>query len=111
MDKQDGNASRDEIKNGKIYAFCSYLSLLCLIPLFFKRDNQFVLFHAKQGIVLCGLEIILCFFKFFPVIGEVLFIFGMVICGIFSLSGMIKVIMNEFWEMPVLFDIAEKINL
>jgi fumarate reductase subunit D len=35
----------------------SYLFILCLIPFFTKKDDEFVYFHAKQGLVLCGTEI------------------------------------------------------
>ena len=51
MEKPD-KLSDKQIMEGKIFAILSYLSILCIIPLVFKRDNHFVLSHGKQGLVL-----------------------------------------------------------
>ena len=110
MTEREENVSLDEIRSGKIFAILAYLSILFLIPLLMKRDNHFVLFHTKQGVVLFIIECAMCIIQFIPLIGEVIFAFGMVVCGIFSLIGVIKVCMNELWEMPVIFDIAEKFD-
>ena len=49
--------SPKEILEGKIFAVLAYLSILCIIPLIFKKDNAFVLAHAKQGLVLFVSEV------------------------------------------------------
>ncbi|MCK4883162.1 MAG: hypothetical protein KAS92_09075, partial [Candidatus Omnitrophica bacterium] len=41
-----------QILEGKVFAILSYLSILCIIPLVFKKDNPFVLKHGKQGLIL-----------------------------------------------------------
>ena len=110
MTERDKNNSLDEIRRGKVFALLAYVSFLFVIPLFIKRENNFVLFHVKQGLVLFIIESAVCIIRFVPVIGEVIFVFGMVICGILSLLGIIKVCMNELWEMPVVFDFAEKFD-
>ena len=110
MTERDKNSSLDEIRRGKIFALLAYISILFLIPLFAKRENSFVLFHVKQGLALFIIECAVCIIRFVPIIGEVIFVFGMVICGILSLVGIVKVCMNELWEMPVVFDFAEKFN-
>ena len=38
------------IREGKVFAILSYLSILCIIPLILKKDNEFVLAHGKQGL-------------------------------------------------------------
>jgi len=110
MTGRDKNCSLDEIRRGKVFALLAYMSILFLIPLFAQRGNNFVLFHVKQGLVLFIIECAVCVIRFLPVIGEVIFVFGMVICGILSLVGIIKACMNELWEMPVVFDFAEKFD-
>lgn len=35
----------------KFLSFLSYFGILILLPLFFKRKNQFVAYHLKQGTV------------------------------------------------------------
>ena len=32
-----------QVIEGKVFAILSYLSILCIIPLLFKKDNDFVL--------------------------------------------------------------------
>jgi uncharacterized membrane protein len=46
-----------------------------------------------------------------PVLGQVIFIIVTLIAGIFSLVGIIKVLMGEYWKAPYVSDIAEKINI
>ena len=40
-----------EIQEGKLFAILSYLGILCLIPIF-MRKNEFALYHARQGLLL-----------------------------------------------------------
>jgi len=41
-----------QITEGKMFAILSYLSILCILPLVFKKENSFVLQHGKQGLVI-----------------------------------------------------------
>ncbi len=50
--------TEEEKQNGKVMGILSYLGFLVLIPIFAEKDNRFVRFHANQGLVLLGLEII-----------------------------------------------------
>lgn len=51
----------------KILALMSYLPFLCVIPLLKEKNDDFVIFHARQGFVLFILEIlgILFFFSLY----------------------------------------------
>jgi len=104
---QDGMGDTTE---NKWLALLSYFSLFSIVPFVLKKDNTFLAFHAKQGVVLCGLEILLCGVRFVPALGEVIFVFGMIVCAVCSLAGMIKMVFGRKWEIPVIYDIAEKIN-
>ena len=42
---------------------------------------------------------------------ELIFILAWVIFGIFSLVAIIKVLMDQYWQMPVVHQIASKITL
>ncbi|MDD3491709.1 MAG: hypothetical protein PHG13_02005 [Candidatus Pacebacteria bacterium] len=53
-EQQESSPKLDE---NKIFGILSYISILCLIPLFTKKDDSFVYFHAKQGLVLFGFEV------------------------------------------------------
>jgi len=103
------NTPLDILPVEKLYASLSYVAILCFIPLFFKRSNTFILFHGKQGLVLFAFELLLSFLRLAPVIGEFVFIFGIIFCSLCSIIGIVKICMNEQWEIPVIFDIAEKL--
>lgn len=106
-------ASRSEetvISEGKFFAAVGYVSALCLVPLILKRDNRFALHHGKQALVLFILEFGAGILKVVPAVGDVVFTLAFVVCGILSLVGILKVLMNEYWEMPLIYDIAQKIS-
>lgn len=99
-----------EVLDGKAYAILAYLWILCLIPLILKKDNRFALFHAKQGLVIFLAEIIIGFVGVIPVLGWMILFFGTLLFGILSLVGIVQVLMGQYFKMPVIGDIAEKIN-
>ena len=99
-----------EVLDGKAYALLSYLWILCLIPLLLKKENKFALFHAKQGLVLFIAEIAVGLIGVIPVLGWMILFFGTFLFGILSLIGIVQVLMGNYWKIPVVGDIAEKIN-
>ena len=100
-----------EIQDGKFFALIGYLSFLCLVPLALKRDNKFAQFHGKQALVLFILEIAACILKVVPALGNLVFYSAFVVFGILSLIGIMKVLMGEYWEMPVIYEISNRITL
>jgi fumarate reductase subunit D len=44
--------------NDRWSAALAYVSILCLLPYFFRGKQPYVLFHAKQGILLFALELV-----------------------------------------------------
>ncbi len=46
-----------------------------------------------------------------PIVGELVSRFAFVVFGILSLLGIVKVLMNEYWEMPVVSEISQRITL
>jgi len=103
-------AEDKEVLEGKAYAILSYLWILCLIPLILKKDNKFALFHAKQGLILFIGELVVGFIGIIPFIGWMILFIGTFIFGILSLAGIVQVLLGNFWRMPVVGEIAEKVN-
>jgi uncharacterized membrane protein len=93
----------------KVMAALSYLGILFLIPLLAKKDSKFAMFHAKQGLVLFILEIILWIIEWvlaFSIVG-ILFIGWIIwiiwiVLAIFSLIGLIQAFSGNYWKMPIL---------
>jgi len=102
-----------DIEEGKIQAFLAYWGILCLIPLLAKRDNSFALFHGKQGLILWIAMIFVSFLGFaIPVVGWfVIGPIGGLLLFIRAVIGMVKSLSGEYWKMPLLGGLAEKIEI
>lgn len=100
---QPAGGNDKDVQDNKLWAFVGYLGILCLIPLLAKKDSKFAQFHAKQGlIILIGM-----FFIWIPFIGWLL---GIVLF-VFWIMGVINVFSGKMKKLPIIGDIAEKINL
>jgi uncharacterized membrane protein len=106
------------VDEGKIWAFLGYWGILFLVPLLGKKDNKFAVFHGKQGMVLfiaaIAIIIVGTILGLIPYIGVLFLILEWIILlalGVFAIIGMIKSLTGEYWKMPILGDIAEKINI
>ncbi len=112
--KDDTSSHKKEvdpiIKEGKFFAVIGYFSILCLVPLILKKDNKFAQFHGKQALVLFILEAAAAILKSIPVVGDIVFSLAFVAFGLLSLVAIVKVLMDEYWEMPYVYDIAQKIS-
>ena len=84
----------------------SYMWILCFIPLIFAKSD-YVKFHAKQGLVLFFVEVVLVFIGWIPIIGWLIIISVIVL----SLLGIRHALAGEMWEMPYINKLAKKINL
>lgn len=104
-------ASDRVIQEGKFFAAIGYIFVLCFVPLILKKGNEFAQFHGRQGLVLFIFELAAAIVKSIPVIGDVVFSFAYVVLGIASLLGIVRVLMNEYWRMPVVYNVASKITL
>ncbi len=101
-------AEEKDITDGKIFAVLSYLSILCIVPLLFRKDNRFVLSHGKQGLVIFVGEVAIFVISIvFPWI----FRFGIFLLFAVSLWGIIEVLRGRYIKIPFIWDVAEKITL
>jgi len=99
----------DQIVEGKVFAILSYLSILCIIPLVFKKENPFVLAHSKQGLVIFVGEVAL--FIVHIILGLFILKLGSFILGVLSFAGIVAVLQGKYIKLPIISDIAEKITL
>ena len=96
-----------DINRNRHIAAASYIWVLCLIPLLFKRESKFAQFHAKQGLLLFIIEIFGFILFLIPIIGQILFF--MVI--LYSIIGFKKALDGKYWSMPLLNKVVNKINI
>lgn len=102
------NNKERQVVEGKVFAILSYLSILCIIPLILKKDNDFVLFHGKQGLVIFVGEVAI--FIISIVIPWALRP-GMFVLLVLSFLGFIAVLKGHYLKLPVIAEIAGKITL
>ncbi|MBI5398227.1 DUF4870 domain-containing protein [Candidatus Woesearchaeota archaeon] len=108
MTKKTTHAKDSDVER-KLFGALSYISILCIIPLLFKRDNHFVHDHAKQGLGLFVLEVIVGALSkvvgWIPVIGS-LTNFAAWALGVFffivSIIGIIKVLSDKPYTVPLI---------
>lgn len=96
-----------DVEANKTVAALSYAWILCLVPLLGKRDSKFAQFHAKQGLVLFGIELLASFFVWFQPF-HALFMMAVVIV---SVIGIYKALNGEWWKVPYVYEWSKKINL
>lgn len=97
---------KNDIEENSVMAAISYIWGLCLITLIFKRKSKFAKFHAKQGLLLFAVEVLLSWFFAVPIIGWALGILVMLL----ALLGIINALNGKYWEMPFLGRYAKKMK-
>lgn len=95
----------------KIMLILSYLGILSLIPLLTVKDSDYVKFHAKQGLVLFGFGVITVLLNMIPFVGTVIYCVGVLGLFVLTIMGIVKALGGERWRIPVVSDIAQKINM
>ncbi|OGY93233.1 MAG: hypothetical protein A2406_03415 [Candidatus Komeilibacteria bacterium RIFOXYC1_FULL_37_11] len=97
---------KKDIEENSVVAALGYIYILCLLPLLFKRKSKFAQWHAKQGLLLFGVEILLGWFFAVPIVGWALGILVMLL----ALLGVVNALNGNFWEMPFLGRYAKKLK-
>lgn len=106
-EKTNKTSNGSDIEANKGMAALSYFWILCLVPLLLKKRSKFAQFHAKQGAVLFGVEILAMFVSWFPIFGQLLMLALLII----SVLGIIKALNGEWWKIPYIYDWSKKIKL
>ncbi len=94
-----------------VFGILSYLGILVLIPLLIKKDDDFVHFHAKQGLVMLLIWIAVWIISLVPFIGWVIGSLLYIALLIVSLIAIVKVLMGQKWEIPLVRTYADKLNV
>lgn len=97
-------------KNNTVMAVLSYIGPLVIISYLAGKDDPFVRFHAKQGMIVFGLEIIIW------VLGSMMYGLWMIMnllnlaTLILSIIGIINAVNGNQKELPVIGGFAKNIN-
>ncbi len=85
----------------KVWGAIAYIWILSLVALAARKNNDFVRFHANQGLLLFVASII---FWFIPILGWLLNL----LIGVMAIVGIVKALQGKKWELPVAADLADK---
>lgn len=104
----------NNIDNNVLMGVLAYLSILVIIPFMMAKDEPFVRFHIKQGLVLLTLQVITFILSWFLALMYFFALFiGIIIplvnLGILVLAivGIVHVIKNEQKELPIVGQFAK----
>ncbi|CAK0747830.1 Magnetosome protein MmsF [uncultured Gammaproteobacteria bacterium] len=93
----------------RVMAAFSYLGILCFVPLLFGRDDEFVQFHARQGLVLWMWGVLAIFALALPGIGKWFFSFSGLAIMAFSALGLVSVLLQRAWRLPLIHEISRRL--
>lgn len=98
-----------ESSEDRVVAAVAYLGILFVIPWLLKPGSKFVVFHAKQGLVLFILELIYGALSAVPLIGWfIIGPIGGIIVAVLVIIGLLNALSGETKQLPVIGQFAEK---
>lgn len=100
---------RDTGISSKVLAIMSYLGVLSLVPLVVNRRDSYVLFHARQGVILWMWEVLAIYALLLPGVGKMFFRFSSMACLVLSVLGVAAVLLGRAWKFPLIGNWAEKL--
>jgi len=93
----------------RLMAILSYLGILCFVPLLRNKDDEFVHFHAKQGLVIWMWSVLAIFAIYLPGLGTWLFSFSTLAVIVLSVIGVISASLNRAWKLPLIYSVSTRI--
>ncbi len=91
-------------------AILSYIGILFLIPMLTAKNDEFVQFHAKQGLVLFVAEIATVLIGWIPVLGWAVGTIANICWLVLSIIGIVNVVNGKKVPLPVIGKLAGKVD-
>lgn len=115
MEEKKMSGSSKDVEENKVIAAIGYISILCFVPLLMAKESKFAQFHAKQGLVLFIVGVIVMIINaaigWIPIIGWLIALGLSLGLIVLSLLGLVKALSGEWYELPLIGDLAKKLNL
>ncbi len=92
----------------KMLALMSYLGILVFVPLVMNRDDQYVYFHARQGLVIWIIGILAIFTLYLPGVGKFFFSSLATLVLLFSFAGIVSVLFYKAWRLPLIYTLSTR---
>ena len=87
----------------KVWGAVAYLSILSLVALAARKKDDYIRFHANQGLLLCVVSLASL------ILGPIGMIVNIVVI-IAAIMGIIQSLKGEQWELPAVAGIAKALG-
>lgn len=100
----------------KFFALLSYFTVTVLATVVAKKDSEFCKFHAAQGVTLIVADCMFLIFTtlgiaIFPLLGFLIFFFGMISLFVLHVTGIINSLNGEIKQLPIVGKYARYISI
>ena len=98
----------DQVKDVALFASLAYIPFLALFLIMYKRDNEYMHFHARQGLVLFIFEALnYALMSLIPFLAFIFSIINLVLLAV-CVIGLFNALMGKKVRFPAVTDLAEK---
>jgi fumarate reductase subunit D len=97
-----------ESPNRNVMIVLAYLGILCIIPLLMEKDDREVQWHAKNGLLMLGLDIVLLLLLGLPILGCFMTPIVLIAILVIHVVAIVKGLNGERFMVPVLSEYASK---
>ncbi len=97
-----------DIDERRLMAALSYVGVLVAVPLLTRKNDPFVFWHAKQGLVmLIAITLTLVAVVWMEVWGSLLF----AVLMLFDLIALVKAMLGKQWKIPIIGQLADQFKI
>jgi fumarate reductase subunit D len=108
--KTTDSAQKDnpnQAKERDLTAALSYIGILFIIPLLVSKNNDFVKFHVKQGLVLFIAEMLTTAIAWIPILGWFVAFVAWIVWIILAITGIMNVLNLKQISLPLIGEFAK----
>lgn len=111
-EEKSAKIGSNDIEENKVWAAIGYLGILFLIPMLAKKDSPFAQYHAKQGLALFILDVIIGAASALPLIGWFIIApIGSIITLILFIIGLVNSLSGKTVPLPIIGKMAEGLKI
>jgi fumarate reductase subunit D len=102
-----GTRPSEEIRMSAVLA---YIPFLCFIPLVRMREDQYLYFHARQGLILFFIEVVAFVFSF-PHLSQLFWTVIIIACIGAAVAGVWFAVQGRMHKLPLIGDLADRLRM
>lgn len=102
MEENNNQQASSQESSDTLMKILCYLGILCLIPYLTVKNNEFIRFHAKQGMTLLVAQVIAWAISVVPVLGWVVGPMISLLLFVLAIMGIINVVNGKKVELPII---------